>query len=290
MPQRSTLPVAPPPAQATGRSAAAHVRAAVARPSAQHREAAQPRPDPGTAARPSQAAHVQAALTQAKHKSLPHLASALPPSAASAVQGRFAGAPKPPVIRPAPRLHHGAASTTVQRAAVDEMKQTESSQSTYLTATVVNTQGIRELASNLASTAAGHSEDRLIDQTLPAAAAAGHLEAKSNNQLWIGINRSPCSSTDRAGNGEVTCGKAGGAPGCAERLIHVAQNGFTHMGTTYPMTIHLAFRQIYGDNSAKQANSVLANEAMTTAGIAVSTQQIAGPSTKFQATSAMKSL
>ncbi len=285
MPQRSTLPVVPPPASATGRSAAAHVRAAVARPSA-----AQPRPDPGAVARPSLAAHVQGALAQARQKALPRETSALPTPAASAVQGRFAGAPKPPVIRPVPRLHPGVASTTVQRASVGEMKQTESSQSTYLTATLINDQGTRELASNLASTTAGHSEDRLIDQTLPAAAVAGYLEAKSDNHLFIGINRSPCSSTDRAGNGAITCGKAGGTPGCAERLIHVAQNGFTHMGTTYPMRIYLAFRQIYGDNSAKQANSVLANEAMTTAGIAVSTQQIAGPSSKFQATGAMKSL
>jgi len=174
-------------------------------------------------------------------------------------------------------------------AALVDMRQAESAQSTYLTATLINAQGSRELASNLASTAAGHSEDRLIDAILPAAATAGYLEAKADNLLMIGINRSPCSSTDRAGNGQITCNK-GGTPGCAERLIHLAQHGFAHMGTTYPITVVLSFRQIYGDNSAKQANSVLANEAMVKAGIQIEMQQAAGPTKLFYGTGAMKQL
>src|SRR5262249_28982564 len=167
-----------------------------------------------------------------------------------------------------------------------EMKQAESSQSTYLTATLGNG---TELVSNLRSTAAGHSEDRLIDEVLPAAAVAGHLDAKTDNIVVIGINRSPCSSTDWAHNGAVTCNKAAGV-GCAERLIHLAQHGFTHGGTTYPMKIVLVFRQIYGDSSAKQVNSVLANEAMTKAGILVEMQQAAGPTKRFYGTGAMKQL
>ncbi|MFN7959754.1 MAG: DUF4157 domain-containing protein [Thermoanaerobaculia bacterium] len=176
--------------------------------------------------------------------------------------------------------------SVVQRAAVEENKSTESSQSTYLTATLFNSlhEG-KQLCENLASSAAGHSEDRFIDQTLPASVA--YLDSKGNNTILIGINRSPCTSTDRAGDGTTTCNKAGAASGCAERLISLVNNDFVHMGTHYPIRLVIAIRNVYD----MSVNSVLANEAMVATGrIAIEFQKIGGSSTKFMGTGVAKEM
>ncbi len=162
----------------------------------------------------------------------------------------------------------------VQRASMA----TESSQSTYLTAVMANGTALCE---DLASSAAGHSEDRFIDQTLPAAVAAGLLDAKADNHIFIGINRSPCSSTDRAGDGTTTCTKGGAAAGCTERLITLVTTGFTSGMTNYPIRLTISIRNVYD----MSPNSVLANEAMIATGrIDIEFQKIGGSSTRFMGT------
>jgi hypothetical protein len=231
---------------------------------------------------------VQAALAQARQKAPPPQTSVVRRESA---QGRFPPSPvvrrtvAPVALRPTAPAHKG--SSTVQRAAAAAavpMKQIESSQSTYLTATLAT--GV-ELASNLASTAAGHSEDRLIDEILPKAAGADLLDAKADNILLIGINRSPCASTVYTPSGEASCNKGGGRGGCTERLIHLAQHGLTVGGTSYTFKIYLNIREIYGTNGAQRANSIAANEAMAAAGIEMDQQRTAS-SGRFFGTSAAK--
>ncbi len=164
---------------------------------------------------------------------------------------------------------------------------TMSSQATYLSATV---NGV-DIADNLQSSAAGHSEDRFIDEVLPASVA--HLSTVHDNTIYIGINRSPCTSTDHVGNGQPSSGKGKGMGvlGCSERLINLVNHGFTHSGVTYPIRLDLSVRGVYGSNSDQEANSVRAMEAMVQTGrITIDTQQLGGSSERFMGTSTAKKL
>ena len=162
---------------------------------------------------------------------------------------------------------------------------TMSSQATYLSASV---NGV-DIADNLQSSAAGHAEDRFIDEVLPASVA--HLSATHDNTIFIGINRSPCTSTDHVGNGQPSSGKGLGALGCSERLINLVNHGFTHLGVTYPIRLVLSVRGVYGSNSDQEANSVRAMEAMVQTGrITIETQQLGGSSERFMGTSTAKKL
>lgn len=162
---------------------------------------------------------------------------------------------------------------------------TMSSQATYLSASV---NGV-DIADNLQSSAAGHAEDRFIDEVLPASVA--HLSAAHDNTIFIGINRSSCTSTDHVGNGQPSSGKGLGALGCSERLINLVNHGFSHLGVTYPIRLVLSVRGVYGSNSDQEANSVRAMEAMVQTGrITIETQQLGGSSERFMGTSTAKKL
>ena len=164
-------------------------------------------------------------------------------------------------------------------------KATESSMATYLTATLADGP---QLCSNLPNSTAGHSEDRFIDEILPANVAS--LKT-TDNVIMLGINRSPCTSTDHCGNGSPSSGKPVGAAGCSERLIHLVTHGFVHGGTTYPIILHITYRNLYGSDKQKEANSAQALHAMTaTNRISCETQQLGGPSEQFSGTSAAKIL
>lgn len=185
-----------------------------------------------------------------------------------------------------PFFNNQSDSVKVLQAMFSTHRATLSSMATYLTATLANG---TELCSNLSNSAAGHSEDRFIDEILPAHVA--DLSSTSDNLIFIGINRSPCTSTDYLGNGSPSCNKVGGALGCAERLIHLVTHGFAHGGTTYPIKLILSVRNLYGSTSAQQANSSEAIAAMIATGrILFDTQQLGGPSTRFQGTGAAKLL
>jgi hypothetical protein len=72
-------------------------------------------------------------------------------------------------------------------------------------------------------------------------------------------------------------------------LIDLAQHGFTSGPTTYPIQIVISIRDLYGENAAKEANSVRALEAMRAVGIEVETQRTA-TSERFLHTTTAKML
>ncbi|WCN13978.1 DUF4157 domain-containing protein [Marinomonas mediterranea] len=162
---------------------------------------------------------------------------------------------------------------------------TESSMDTYLTATL----GDHLLCENLKNSSAGHSEDRFIDEVLPA--SVGFLNPNADNVIFLGINRSPCTSTDYCQNGQPSSSKGGGALGCSERLIHLVNHGFSYGGQVYPIRLVISFRNLYGSNAEKQANSMQALTAMADTGrITLDTQQLGGPSSRFSGTAATKAV
>jgi hypothetical protein len=167
---------------------------------------------------------------------------------------------------------------------------TEPSQGTYLTATLLTSDGGNvEVCNNLQSSGGRHSEDRFIDEILPNLADQGTLQGPpSVNTFFIGINRSPCTSTDHCGNGQPSSDKPNNGPGCAERLIALVTNGFKRGSKTYKIKLYISTRGIYGSNDSKKANSIRANEAMQQAGIDIDLQRMGGTSTKFMGTGAMK--
>jgi ribosomal protein S18 acetylase RimI-like enzyme len=176
------------------------------------------------------------------------------------------------------------ASGTIQRAmAVNQA--TEPGQATFLTA--YNVTSSVQLCENLASTVGAHSEDRLIDQILPAAAAAGNLVAGVRNEIHIGINRSPCTSTDHLNNG---CPSSTKAVGCAERLINLVNNGILYMGTLYTFRLVIQARGLYGSNSDERANSSEAIQAMQNTGFIDFGTQRTATSTRYMDTTTAKKM
>lgn len=180
------------------------------------------------------------------------------PGITQALQAKAAGPAVPPVFRPGAKALVQAKSAVIQRASAS--KSLDSSQSTELDATVLWTDGTQTTYSTH-SDGNGHAEDNLITRLN----AHGGVPA----MIFISINRSPCTSTDRAGNGAITCNKVG-VPGCTERLIALK--------LAFPAChINIQFRDLYGKNSNEEANSWLANEAMHNAGIELGTHQRGGP-------------
>ena len=168
--------------------------------------------------------------------------------------------------------------------AIAENKATESSQSTYLTAMLANG---TQLCENLASSAAGHSEDRFIDEILPAAADDKKLDPHNHNLIFLALNRSPCTSTDWAGDGRTTCNKGAGKAGCTEKLIDLVNNGFTHGAVTYSIRLKVDFRNVYD----MSPNSLLAIKAMAATGrIECDFLKLGGSSTRFMGTGAARAV
>lgn len=165
---------------------------------------------------------------------------------------------------------------------------TESDQATFLTATNMTTE--KELCANLVSTKDGHSEDLFIDKVLPQAADNNWLIAGQENLIFIGINRSPCTSTDHMHNGSPSCGKAAGKLGCAERLIALVAHGFSHGGKTYPIKLQLQVRHVYGSDSMEGANSAKAIEAMIATGKITCDSQRIAESTTYRGTATAKAV
>lgn len=153
-----------------------------------------------------------------------------------------------------------------------------------LTSTLTSRDPLVELCSDLSNSAAGHSEDRFIDEVLPANVA--FLSTTTDNVIHIGINRSPCTSTDHCGNGCPSCNKGPGASGCAERLIHLVTHGFTHGVLTYPIKLVISVRNLYGDSAEKQANSSMAIDAMNATGRIQCDSIRLAESTRFMGTKA----
>lgn len=204
---------------------------------------------------------------------------------APAAQAKRGAAPPPPN----PWRHGAGARPVIQRSAdVKENKATESSQATYLTATNMTNEQL--LAENVVSSGGAHSEDLLIDKVLPWAAENGKLVTGSDNVIFVGINRSPCTSTDHCGNGSPSCDKGAGKTGCAERLIALVTGGFTHKGTAYSIKLIIQVRNIYGSDSDQQANSARAIEAMAATGRIACDQQRTATSEKFLGLAAAKKL
>jgi hypothetical protein len=210
-------------------------------------------------------------LAQAKAAG-PAVPAVYRPPIARPLQAKAAGPAMPPVFRPGTKMLVQAKRAVIQRALAS--KSLDSSQSTELNATV---QWSDDTVSTYAthSDGNGHAEDNLID------ALNGHGGVP--RLIFISINRSPCTSTDRAGNGATTCNKVGVA-GCTERLLALK--------LAFPACrINIQFRDLYGKSGDEEANSWLANEAMHTAGIELETHQLGGPSaTQFRHTGTAKKL
>lgn len=223
----------------SGRRLAPHVEAAIT-------AAAQPKM---VGSGPKVAAHVRAAISVVAQP------KAHPPVVAL-VDGRR---PDSHFNETAPAAQHlKRRSSTVAQAMLANLA-TKSSQATYLTASLMNANGTYSLCTDLANGAAGHSEDIFINTTLPA--NAGSFDLASTNHLFIGLNRSPCTSTDYLGNGKPSCNKGGGAAGCAENLAALAA-GFAHGGNVYTVFLHIQCRGLYGSDSDEEANSSRALEAL----------------------------
>ena len=111
-----------------------------------------------------------------------------------------------------------------------------------------------------------------------------------DNVIYIGINRSPCTSTDHLGNGSPSCSKGGGKLGCAERLIALVKGGFSHAAKTYPIKLVLEVRNIYGTGSNQEANSAKAIEAMVASGRIKCNSQRVATSNNFLGTGTAKLL
>jgi hypothetical protein len=158
---------------------------------------------------------------------------------------------------------------------------TESSQATYLSAVLMNS-GI-QIADGIANGNAGHAEDILIDNILPA--NVHNLAAPpALNWIEIGINRSPCSSTPL--NGHTSCNKGNARLGCAERLLSLVLDGLSINGVTYFFKIGVQYRNIYGSTAQEQACSLAAvNLSNQIPNIAYAQQRIAN-SEQFMGTKA----
>jgi hypothetical protein len=166
---------------------------------------------------------------------------------------------------------------------------TESSQGTYLTATLVQGSTLTELVSGLSSGPAGHSEDRLIDEVIPAQVALltpwnGHED--SRNFILIGINRSPCTSQDWGFT--ASCNKGIGADGCLERLVSLVTDGLSMGGNHYHFKLIVSVRNLYGRGSAQEAASATGMQVASELPFIDFEFQQTSHSTRFSGTGAAK--